>query len=53
METCPHGARITCGTDTPVQFLDPCVECEALLADLGFARTATFVPRREPAALAV
>lgn len=53
METCPHGARIVLGVDTPVQFIDPCADCEALLADLGFTRAATFAPRQEPRAVAV
>lgn len=36
METCPHGARITCAVGEPVRFVDECTVCEALLEELGF-----------------
>lgn len=34
METCPHGARIAVEDGQPVVFLDRCVPCQELLADL-------------------
>lgn len=35
-ETCPHGMRIEVAVGEPVRFIDDCVECENLLAELGF-----------------
>lgn len=34
METCPHGARIVVEDDSPVVFLDECVDCRVLLSEL-------------------
>lgn len=53
METCPHGARIVCGVDVPIVFLDECGDCADLLADLNLNGTvaALRLPREDAVAV--
>ena len=45
MDTCPHGARLRLEPGKDVQFIDDCVSCQDLLAEIGAQR----VPEDEPA----